>query len=140
MLTANPKHLHNWSLPTTRSRFDYDSPDHLLSEMMHEHYWGTVMVEVQPGDLIHITAADTEQAIVRIDWKDDTARTVGMSVMERLTERPVLTTCGFTVKWRGPRGGYWCVVDAEGTILARDMRTQAEAARRMEMLTEQRAA
>jgi hypothetical protein len=140
MLFANPKNLHDWKLQTVRSRFDYDCPDHLLGEMMHEHYWSTVMVEVNPGDIIHVTAADNEQAIVRIDWKDTTARTVGMSVIERLTERPIPTSNGYTIKYRGPRGGLWCVLHADGNIVVRDLRTQDEASRRMQSLVEQRAA
>jgi len=140
MLLANPKHLHNWKIGAVRQRFDYDTPDHLLSEITHPEYWSTVMVEIEAGDLIHVTDAAQEGATIRIDWKDAAARTVGTSLVERVTERPLVPAGAITIKNRGPRGGFWCVVDAEGNVLVRDLKTQDDAERHRKTLTETKAA
>lgn len=140
MLTANPKHLHAWKLGTQRQRFDYETPDHLLSEMTHHEYWSTVMHEIEPGDLIHVTDAATEGAVIKIDWKDTVARTVGTSLIERVSETPVVGASGYTIKWRGPRGGGWCVVDGKGAIVMKELASKEDAQRHMLMLAEQKAA
>lgn len=134
MLLANPKHLHAWKLGTVRQRFDYESPDHLLSDMDQPGYWSTVMVEIEPGDLIHVTDAASEGAVIKIDWKDAAARTVGTSLIERVTERAVVPESGYTIKNRGPRGGFWCVIDRNNDIVVRDLKTQADAERHMRNL------
>lgn len=132
VLFANPKDFSTWAPARTgdgRSRHDYDCDDHLLSEMMSETYFGTILEELRPGDLIWITDTQKEQAVIRIDWIEKGARKVGFSVQERVTERPIVGTDGLAVKYRGPRGGLWCIIDAGGEILSKDHRTREEAER-----------
>lgn len=136
-LFANPSCLSTWAPARTgsgKSRHDYDSKDHVLSEMMNETYWSTLIGDIVPGDLIWITDAESAMAIIRIDWIDTKARTVGISLQERLTERAVVAGDGMAVKYRGPRGGLWCVLDDAGEIISRDNRTRDEAERQRDLM------
>lgn len=145
MLYANPKYFSTWAHGSNakgngRSRHDYDCTEHLIAEMLTEDYWGTLAVDLAPGDLVWITDATTEQAVIRIDWVDIATRRVGLSVQERITEHAVVGAGDFAIKNRGPRGGFWCVIDANGDIVKRDIRTRDEAERARNVLRDTRTA
>lgn len=131
---ANRAHLIPWSENGLIGRHDYVSPDHLIHEMLTETYFGGVLERLRVNDLIYVIDAERAMATFRIDWVDPQSRSVGFSVVERLTERPVVGTDGLAVKWRGARGGRWCVLDAEGTILSRDHISKDDAERAREIM------
>lgn len=136
---ALPKYFSTWAVTkhasgTGRARHDYDCPDHLLEEMMHEAYFAGVIRELQAGDFVWVTDGASQMAVLRIDHVDANARTVGVSLIERMTAKPVVGESGYAVRNRGPRGGFWCVIDKDGTVVARDMRTEDEAKRAMHAL------
>lgn len=129
---ANPAEFSTWAPARTggaRSRHDYDSTDHKLEEMMSESYFSTLIGEMEQGDLVWITDAEGEQVVVKIDWIDSKQRRVGFSVQERIKDNPVAGSDGLAIKNRGPRGGFWCLLDAKGDVIQRDMRSRDEAER-----------
>lgn len=139
---ADPRYFSTWShgknaAGTGRSRHDYDCPQHVLAEMLHEEYWQTLLVDIEPGDLIWITDGEAKQALVKIDWKDTASRRAGFSIIERATEHPVIAEDGMAIKNRGPRGGFWSVIGDGGEVLKSGMRTRAEAERERDILKAQ---
>lgn len=139
MLYANPRYFSTWAHGSNakgngRSRHDYDCPEHVSAEMMTEDYFGTLGDLLATGDLVHVSDAETAQMVIKIDWVDAKLRRVGFSVQERITERAVAGDDGLAVKYRGPRGGLWCVIDGEGGILAKDCRTRVEAERQRDII------
>jgi len=138
-LVADPKGLSTWAHGRnrhgkSRSRHDYDSDDHLIADMLAPSYFKTIENELEPNDLVWLLDAKQEQALIRIDWVDRTLRTMGVSLVERIAEIPVVGSDGYGIKWRGPRGGFWCVVDGEGVIVREGHRTKEEAARARDVL------
>lgn len=157
MLHAFEKYFATWAtsknaVGTGRSRHDYDCPEHLIPEMLNDAYFRTVRHLVEAGDLIWITDAAGEQAVVRVNHVDPQLQRVAISLVERIVEVPVTATVetvgstpqvvdhGLAVRYRGPRGGMWCIVDKDGNVIERDMRTKPEAQRRLDAMTSQAAA
>jgi hypothetical protein len=138
-LYANPKYFATWATSGNgkgngKSRHDYECTEHTLSDMQTEDYWGTLAEQLAPGDLIWVKDAAIEQMVVSIDWVDARLRRVGFSVQERIVERAIVGSDGLAIKYRGGRGGLWCVLDADGEILSRDHRTRVEAERQRDAL------
>ena len=149
MLYAIEKYFGTWAVGrnavgTGRSRHDYDCPDHLLAEMLNEGYFRTVRHMLAGGDLIWVTDAANETAVIKINDIDERLQLVFISLVERISERPITATVvtdqsglpkiedmGLTIRNRGPRGGLWSIIDAEGNVLKRDMRTRDEANREL---------
>lgn len=138
-LFANARYFSTWAVSGNskgngRSRHDYDCPEHLIADMLNEDYWGTLLNLLEAGDLVHVTDAENGQAVLRIDWTDDKLRRVGLSVQERITERAIVGTDGYAIKNRGPRGGFWSVLDEAGCVLSKDHRTREDAERARDAL------
>lgn len=133
-IACRPKGFVAWGLPTQRQRYDYDTDEHVISEMLTETYFSTVQRDVAPGDLIHVTDAAKERATFVVDWSDADSKRVGFSVLERIEESPVIGDTGFAIKYRGPRGGLHCIIDESGAIIEKDIRTREEAQRRLDIL------
>lgn len=131
-LFAMRQNLSTWATSAKRSRHDYDSDNHLLDEMMHTRYWGTIIDLIEPGDIIHITDGAGSQAEIRIDWKRDGEMTVGYSFIREIEEQPVLSNAGFSLKFRGNRGGYWCIVNAEGDVVEGNIIDKRDAMKRLD--------
>jgi hypothetical protein len=145
VLFADPAAFSTWAPARTgsgRSRHDYDSDEHVIAEMLTEHYWSTLIGDIAVGDLIWVSDAEKAKAVVHVDWIDTKLRKVGLSVQERITERAVVGEDGLSVRNRGPRGGFWSVMDADGTVLQGNMRSREEAERARDVIrtTNQRAA
>lgn len=157
MLHAFEKFFATWATAknaagTGRSRHDYDCPEHLIAEMLNDAYFRTVMHLIEAGDLIWITDGASEQAVIRVNHVDRQLQRVAVSLVERIIEVPVTATVeqvggnmaivdhGLTLRNRGPRGGLWCIVDKDNNVIERDMRTKAEAERRLMAMTSQAAA
>jgi len=138
-LVADPRGLSTWAHGANRngvarSRHDYDSKDHIIDDMMHEGYWRSVQDDIEQGDLIWIIDAKQEQCLIRIDWIDKGLRKSGFSLVERISEHAVAVSAGYAIKWRGPKGGFWCVIDGEGVVVRDGHRTRQDAERARDIL------
>ena len=140
MVVCDHKHFSTYATSNVRQRHDYDSPDHLIAEMMHEEYWQPVINLISPRDLVHVTDAAGESLELRIDWTSPERRTVGFSVLRTIDERPMLPATGYTLKFRGNRNGQWCIIDAEGAIVKQGLKTEDEAHRHLDDMLKQKAA
>lgn len=146
-MTAARQHwLRPWGLSTVRARHDYDCPDHLISEMFDASYFGAIPQCFTPGDFIYVTDAAQDMATLVVDEVDLSNRRVWTSVMERIVTKPNTSPHpekadpGMTVRWRGPRGGRFCVVDKENNILLKDFRTKEEAWKALELKANEKVA
>lgn len=142
---ALPKYFSTWATTkhpsgTGRSRHDYDCPDHLLEEMLHDDYFAGVMTNIELGDFVWVTDAAMSLTQLRIDTVDRKSRKVSVSIVEKLNVRPIVDRTGYAVRWRGPRGGYWAITDADGKVIKADMRTKEEAERERDNLLKDKAA
>lgn len=132
MLKGREKFLDTWCPAINRARHDYDSPDHVLAEMMHESYFGDFHQRFRKGDIVYVTDAANERVTLIIDDVDKIARKVRFSVdavhtPQVVTADPEGVDDGLSIRWRGPRGGLFAVVNAKGEILKRDITTRQAA-------------
>jgi hypothetical protein len=132
---ANHRYLDYWGVATaSRSRHDYICPDHTLKEMMHEGYFDPVKDNLRVGDLLYVVDAEDKMATFRIAHIDRRARKVEFDVVERFEARPVIDAGNLSVRWRGPKGGKWCIMrgtDKDAEIVERDFDTREQAEHRM---------
>lgn len=131
MPRAREKYLHTWSSGVKRSRHDYDTPDHLIEEMMSETYFSDCYRRVSPGDLIYVTDAANQRMTLLVNDIDPVTRAVKFSVEMYHTDKPVTANPthadGLSVRFRGPRGGQWCVMGGDGKVLRAGMKSRQEA-------------
>jgi hypothetical protein len=131
------KDLTCWSgASAKRGRYDFDSQEHKLSEILNDDYFGDIDY-LQPGDYIHITDCFDQIVTVRIDLTDRKARKAYLSRIERLYSLPAVEIRdelpddpGLTYRSRGTRGGGHCILTGDGSVFAIsfDTRTDAERA------------
>lgn len=138
MLLASERLLSTWSGGAKRARHDYDSNDHLLEEMLNDTYWSTCIHRLNAGDYIYVQDAANQRAILLVDEIEPKTRRVWISVDERREARPVTDDSGLTVRWRGPRGGMWCVVNRDSRIISAGYRTRRDAEVRLSQILEDR--
>src|SRR5262245_11298609 len=142
--TARLHNLEQWGLNTHRGRFDYVSQDHLLSEIMNDLYFGILIgnVKLRQGDLIHVTDAAMDEAVLRIDGVYSEEKRVQLSLREVHAFKPAVKAHseaadpGITVRFKGNRGGKWCILDGEGTVVEKGYETRGEAERRLANMLE----
>lgn len=131
MLKAREKYLHTWASGVKRSRHDYDSPEHLIEEMMSEIYFSDCHMRFSPGDLIYVTDAANQRVTLLINDVDKVTRAVKFSVELYHTDKPITANPdspdGLSVRWRGPRGGLFCILDAEGKVIRAGLKSRQEA-------------
>lgn len=132
MVLARQSWLHNWNIDSPRGRLDYVCDEHVLDEMMDASYFGAIHNALKAGDLLFVIDAKNERTTIEIDRVDGTNRKVWFSIVEKFTSKPVTATApgfdpGVSIKWRGPRGGMFCLIDKDGNILKRDLRNKEEA-------------
>lgn len=143
-ITAHPHHMSEWGPGNKRSRFDYDSPDHLFDEIqqMGAEYFGRFFWNVlRAGDIVYLTDAAGKRVTLIINHVDQIRRKVDYDVDVVHAEQIVMAADeAYTVRWRGPRGGRWCVVDRNNEVVSRDNASKEEAERRLRNLTEAQAA
>lgn len=142
---ANAKGLFMWADGTHRARYDYDTDEHVLSEILNDTYFGVFAHRLREGDQIHITDAAKERVTVLCDHVDKDARRIMLSVEVEHRTQPVMTLQGekgeksapaYAYRWRGPRGGSHCIVDANGEIVHRDLQSKADAERVLQNMLE----
>lgn len=139
-ITAHPHFMSEWGPGNKRSRFDYDSPDHLFEEIqqMGPEYFGRFFWNVlRAGDIIYLTDAAQKRVTLIVNVVDTTNRKVEYDVDVVHDERVVIASdAAYTIRWRGPRGGRWCVVDRSNEVVSRDNASREEAERRLKNLAE----
>jgi len=134
MVLARQSWLHNWNIDTPRGRLDYDCDEHTFDEMQDASYFGAIYQVLKQGDVLYVTDAKQDRYTVEIDQVDGTNRKVWFSIVEKYASKPITASSpgvdsGVTVKWRGPRGGMFCLVDKDGTVLKADLKNRQEADR-----------
>ena len=156
LILANKRYLSTGRHETNeaglaRSYYSYDSKDHLWEEMQHARYWGPLLAYVQAGDRLIVTDAAMREYEIRIDEADKNSQRAWISIKVgrkdgEILYRPITSADatiedqGLTVRFMGPRGGQWCVLDGEGNTIAQDSPGRADAERKMANLLETRKA
>lgn len=117
---ARREWLQAWSTTSKRVRWDYDTKDHVLSDMLDNTYWASVAAKsdrddgIRDGDMIYITDAANERCTIEVTAVDIAKSRVLVSLIEKVEAVPVTKAGGidepYYVKWRGPRGGGWCIM------------------------------
>jgi len=142
-ITANPQHLSEWSAGKIRCRWDYDCPDHVLAEMIEagEQYFSLATHMLRAGDIIYVTDAANGRATLIVNWVDQTKRIASWDVDATYSERPAKPAeQRYAIRWKGPRGGKFAIVDADNKIITRDLATRDEAERELAVLMRSKAA
>jgi len=143
---AREQWLDTWNGSSNRARHDYDCPEHIIPEMMHDEYFGWIHHRFRKGDIVFVTDAACQRVTFLIDEVEPTYRRVQFSVLRTHAVLPVTKPGenkedpGLTVRFRGVRGGNWCVVSGTDEIVARDHRTKAEAERVLANMIEKKVA
>lgn len=127
-LNAYEKWLHTWG-SGARARHDYLTDQHLIEEMLNDSYFAHLYQRLLPGDLIYVRDAAMQQIVLQVDGVYPMDRRVTISVIEVLKPTPVNTeqADNLFVRYRGPRGGFFSVFRADGTLLAKGFRTKDDA-------------
>ena len=99
------------------------TPHHLLEEMieMGDEYFSHAYQSFDNGDIIIVTDAAMQRAMFLVENVNLLTHRVQISLIERQIVRPCTGDVdGLTVRWRGERGGKWCVVNALGESISMD--------------------
>lgn len=119
-----------------RGRFDYDTPDFRMQEMVNDTFFGDCWSILKPGDYITVTDCEDQVITVRVDLVDKHARKVFLSKMERIYAMPVVEIDedlpddpGLVYRYRSPRGGGHSIVTKSGAVFAINFDTRVEAER-----------
>lgn len=139
MIYAQITNLDEWAAGRKRSRWDYSTDDHLIEEILKqgETYFSRCCRSLRQGDIIHVTDAAQNRVTFLVDTVDSEARKVALSIDIEHAAQPVVPHGeAFTVRWRGPRGGLFCILDDKGEIYERDIATKVEAERKVANLLE----
>jgi hypothetical protein len=145
MLSARQHWLHSWNIDAQRGRHDYDCDEHTIEEMMHAGYFGAIHHCFRRGDYVYVTDAKQQLVTLLIEDVDAVNRQVRFSVLEKF-ESKIITAdsdekdTGLAIRWKGPRGGMFCIVDKDGNVLKSDLRNKVEAERAMIEMVGQREA
>lgn len=141
-LFARREWLQAWSTTAKRVRWDYDTKEHVIEDMLDNAYWASVAAKtdrddgIRDGDLIFITDARNERCTIEVSAVDVAKSRVLVSVIEKTEVRAVTKAGGieepYYVKWRGPRGGGWCLMRT-GTdeVVDKDFASRDDAETRM---------
>lgn len=137
MVAARQHWLHSWNIDTQRGRHDYDCPEHTLEEMMHARYFGAIHQCFKRGDYVYVTDGEQKLCTLLIEDVDAENRQVRFSVLEKFETNLVTADSeekdtGMAIKWKGPRGGLFCIVDKDGKVLKSELRNKVEAQRAMD--------
>jgi len=143
ILRAKEKDLKLWSSAHARARYDYDADEYLLDEMLNDEFFGGCHAILKNGDYITITDAEDQVIIVRVDFIDKKALTVGLSKMERLHALPVVkpredvvNDPGLAHRWRTSRGGGHSIITAKGELVGIQYASKDDAERAIAIMYE----
>ena len=145
-IRANRDDLIPWSdAAAIHTRWDYDSSEYLLVEMLNDHFFGDCWDLLKGDDsdrkrsrrrhFITITDAEDQIVTVRVDLVDKVARKVFLSRIDRLYAMPVVELKeelpddpGLTYRYRSLRGGGHAILTSDGSVfgILYETRTDAE--------------
>lgn len=89
LLRAKEKDLKQWSGFASKARYDYDSDEYRIEEMLNNDFFGLCCALLKKGDLITITDCEDQIITVRVDNVDRPGMQVWLSSIERLYAHPI---------------------------------------------------
>lgn len=140
---AKAEHLHEWSAGLTRSRWDYDSPDYTIDDMLAagERLFTRLDDRLRASDLVYVTDALNKRATFVINHVDKLNHSVAWDIDVRHDERTLLAQGeSYAIRNRGPRNGRFVITDSAGKVIARDLMSRAEADERLASMQQSEAA
>lgn len=143
-LRAKEKDLKQWSGFASKARYDYDSEDYRLEEMLNDEFFGLCCSLLKKGDIIVITDCEDQILTVRVDVVDKPGMKVWMSALERQFANPVVAPRqtqlahdpGLTYRWRTTRAGGHSIVTRTGEVVAINFGSREHAQRAIELMYE----
>ena len=140
-LRAKESDLKPWSTGPGKTRYDYDTPDFRLEEMLNDDFFGHCTVLLRKGDLITITDCEDQIMVVRVDTMDRPSMKAWLSQIERLHAHPVVAIRkdvsfdpGLTYRWRAVRGGGHAIITRSGEIVAINFPSKEHALHAIEVM------
>lgn len=139
--TARATDLHRWCATPWRSRYDYATRDHHLSDMLNSWYFRNCKTLLEPGDRIHLIDRDDREAEVRVEYVDDELNEVGLSLVREVEFTPQTQT-GYQIRHAGGhgRGSRYQILGPDGQIVMDNIAGKKTAERELEALTGREAA
>lgn len=142
MLFALPIELDEWGPGKFRSRWDYQTVNHTLQEIVDagDSYFSRCFLSLRAGDLVSVFTADHRRATLIIDHVDQQTHKVAFSIEREHDDQPIVPkTEEYAYRWRGPRGGGHSVVDGTGAVLQSGFASKEDALRKIANLMEKAA-
>ncbi len=139
ILRAKNKDLQLWSSSNGKARYDYDSKEYRLADMLTDDFFGQCDL-LRVGDQIFITDCEDQIMVVRVDTLERGVRKAWLSKLERIYAHPVVELRadhpddpGLVYRFRTTAAGGHSIVTGTGEVVAinfksRESATQAIAA------------
>jgi hypothetical protein len=107
--------------------------------MMHAGYFGAIYHCFKRGDYIYVTDAEQNLRTLLVEDVDAENRRVRFSILEKFETKLVTADSdekdtGMAIKWKGPRGGLFCIIDKDGNVVKSELRNKVEAEQAMTAL------
>lgn len=134
MIYALPSELDEWAPGKFRSRWDFQTANHTLQEIVDtgDAYFSRCFLTLRAGDIVSVFTADHLRATIVIDHIDPATHKVAFSIEREHDDQPILPKVElFAYRWRGPRGGGHSIVDATGAVMQSGFPSKDEALRQM---------
>jgi hypothetical protein len=139
-IQANRHHLHGWSQGAIRTRWDYDSPDFMLDDMIAagDQLFRACVDLFRSGDIVYVTDAANKRATMIINVIDSVRNTVAWDLDATHSEKIVIAPGqAYTIRQRGRSG--FILLDKAGKVIVQGMASREEAERKLASLMEKAA-
>lgn len=126
-------------LGNTFSIHGYNHPEHTIDEMLHDAYFKNLIDLVRQGDHVFVIDTFGEVAWFRIESVIRDQYRVKFSKARKIPFEMIADSAksdGYCVKWRGPRGGLWCICKLNGDPHAVNYKSRADAERELQLMRE----
>lgn len=140
-IQANRHHLHAWSQGAIRSRWDYDSPDFTLDDMMSasDQLFRACVDLFRSGDIVYVTDAANRRATMIINVIDVVRNTVAWDLDVTHAEKVIVgANQSYTIRQRGRSG--FVLLDKAGKVVIQGMASRDEAERELAARTKKETA
>lgn len=133
-LAANTGGLYRAYATPVRTRWDYFTGDHSMSDMANADYFRSASGLLTPGDIIHIIDRDEEETVVRVQYVDLELNEVGIAIAANLSYQPA--DGDYQIRHAGGRGRgtRWQIVDPQGKVVQDNIAGKQTAERELEEL------
>ena len=137
-IQANRHHLHAWSHGATRTRWDYDSPDFMIEDMVSagDQLFRACADLFRSGDIIYVTDAANKRATMIINVIDLVRNLVAWDLDATHAEKIVTGGQAYTIRQRGRSG--FVLLDDAGKVIKQAMASREEAERALASLMEKK--